>query len=131
MAKVTLWRDHIAYAALERCGIGKPAICLALPHGHAIDGDYEYAAGARQQRDFVEVLLKARQQFLGQPAGPEQPAALGSVMNGDSLFGQYRGTHVRTIAILALDRYHEENKQALDVWQASCARRTWIVQDRD
>lgn len=66
---------------------GKAAFDGALEHGFAVDADDEHAAAAGFEGDFADFLLEGEQQFLGEPAGAQDEAALGAVFDFDAGFG--------------------------------------------
>ena len=84
MAKVPLRFDHVANPLLEFLRPGKAAVALAFPDELVVDADLEIAAGTRDQRHFAKTVRKRLQQFLGHPAGSQQPVALRAVEDGDA-----------------------------------------------
>lgn len=84
MPQIAFGVEPVADPPLELPDIGESSIALALPQGIFIVEHLEMTAVTGRQRDLFEILAEGLQQFLGIPAGTEQPLALGAIMNSDS-----------------------------------------------
>src|SRR3989442_8985018 len=92
--------DGIADQLLELLDVGEAATIVAGPEHGGADAHLEDAAGAGHERDLGDLRLERRQQLLGHPGRPQQPAALRAVLDLDArtrLHGHdpaYRGPRI-------------------------------------
>ena len=90
MAEVAIRVDVVAEALFEVLQFWEAAFGFSVPEDGVVAGDLERAAGGRVQADAVQVGLERGQQLLGGPAGTQQPAAAGAVVDPNVRFGGQR-----------------------------------------
>src|SRR5690606_41779226 len=83
VAEVASGRDAVAHPLLEHGDLREAAVPGARPDPLAIHMDLEHAAGAGDQRQPRQLVLERGQQLLSHPAGAQQPAAAGAVVDLD------------------------------------------------
>ena len=83
MAEVAALGDDVANAGFEHFDLWEAAVVSAGPDALVIGPDFEDAAVARLEGEFVEFLLEGGEQFLGHPSGAQEPFAARAVANGD------------------------------------------------
>ena len=84
MTEVAARIQPIPHALLQRFGIGKAAIGLAIPDRRLVIGDDKHPAGSGNKRHLVELGAEGRKQLLSQPSRAQKPSALRAVRNGNA-----------------------------------------------
>ncbi len=102
-------RHAIAHQPLQLRRFRKAPGVLARPHEFVADAHLEDAAAARRERHAGEFRLEGGEQFLRQPRGAQQPAALGAVGDGD---GRGAAASQERIAISATPKRVEDRRVA-------------------
>src|SRR5579875_3568281 len=83
MAEIAARIEPVADPPLELFCIREAAVGIALPDRLPVIADRENAAGAGDKRHFGKIRSECRQKLLSQPAGAQQPLALGAICNDD------------------------------------------------
>src|SRR5262249_11469875 len=83
VAERLLRGNGISNQLLQFGYLRKTALVPSRPDDHLLDAHDEHAARARHQRDATELLLEGGQKLLRHPGGPQQPAALPAILDGD------------------------------------------------
>src|SRR6478672_13208740 len=84
VAKPALGRHLIPDDLLQFLDVGETSMLLTRPEELAVESDFEHATGiVGDEGHRTEFLGKCGEEFLRHPRGPEQPAALPAIRNGD------------------------------------------------
>lgn len=84
MAKVTARRYGVTHKLLQFLHLRKAPLVSPGPDQLVVNTDLEDATrGIRNKRDRAKLLSERGQEFLGGPAGPEQPAAKPTISDGN------------------------------------------------
>lgn len=82
MAQRAVRRNSVAQALLKFTQFWKAALLFAIKKNFTVEANDENARiAARDQRDFRELCLEGRKQFLRGPAGAHQPSTPDAVFD--------------------------------------------------
>ena len=66
---------------LEFLDIREAPCCFARPNELSLGTDLEDTAGSGDEREFANIVLERREQFLRHPGGTEKPTALRTIFD--------------------------------------------------
>ena len=92
MAEIFFRRDFITQQLFDFFRFWKAVLLFARKQCLAVYADFKDAACAWNQRDFAQFLLEGGEEFLRQPGGAQQPAALRAVFDFNAGFGGHIAT---------------------------------------
>ena len=71
----------VANELFELLQLREPALLAARPHEIPVDPHIEDASGTGNERKLTDLVLEGREEFLGRPAGSQEPAATRAVVD--------------------------------------------------